>query len=58
MQKQVIIIIWKLAIPDSYQSVTNQFRVGKSADRVVVVQVCQAINTVIYPKVVAITQVP
>lgn len=33
---------------DSYWSVANQFRVGKSTVGMVVVQICQAVNAVIY----------
>ncbi|CAM2105534.1 unnamed protein product [Caretta caretta] len=44
VEKWVAIAIWKLATPDSYQSVTNQFGVGKSTTGIVLTQVCRTIN--------------
>lgn len=49
---------WRLAIPDSNWSVPNHFKVGKSSIGTAVVQVFQATNTAIYPRMVAVTQIP
>lgn len=54
VHKQMAIALRMLATPDSYHSVANQVRVEKSTVRAVVVQIFQAINTVIYPCVVTI----
>ncbi|KAG6934211.1 hypothetical protein G0U57_017617, partial [Chelydra serpentina] len=43
VQKRVAIALWKLATPDSYRSVANQFGVGKSTVGVAVMQVANAI---------------
>lgn len=58
VQKLVATAIWKLATPDSYRSLSNQFGVGKSAGWVVVAEICEVIGTVMYPKVMGITNVP
>ncbi|XP_050801902.1 uncharacterized protein LOC127047544 [Gopherus flavomarginatus] len=47
VEKRVAIAVWKLATPDSYQSVANQFGVGKSAVGIVLMQVCRAINRIL-----------
>ncbi|CAM4721907.1 unnamed protein product, partial [Lepidochelys kempii] len=47
VEKQVAIAIWKLATPDSYQLVANQFGVGKSTVGIVLMQVCRAINCIL-----------
>ncbi|CAM5160762.1 unnamed protein product, partial [Natator depressus] len=47
VEKQVAIAIWKLATPDSYRSVANQFGVAKSTVGVVLMQVCRAINRIL-----------
>ncbi|CAM4546422.1 unnamed protein product [Caretta caretta] len=44
VEKQVAIAIWKLANPDSYRLVANQFGVGKSTVGITLIQVCRAIN--------------
>ncbi|EMP36206.1 hypothetical protein UY3_06537 [Chelonia mydas] len=43
-EKQVVIALWKLAMPDCYQSVRNQFGVGKSTVGTAVIQVANAIS--------------
>lgn len=52
VQKQVAIVLWNLVTPDT-RSIANHFQVRKSTVRVMVVQVCKEINTVIYPCVTA-----
>ncbi|XP_065405419.1 uncharacterized protein LOC135972214 [Chrysemys picta bellii] len=54
VQKRVAIALWKLATPDSYRSVANQFGVGKSTVGVVVMQVAKAIVDVLLSKVVTL----
>lgn len=54
VQKQVATTIWKLATPDCYRSMANQFVVGKSTGAVEVVEVWEEIRTVVYPKVMGI----
>ncbi|CAM4573713.1 unnamed protein product [Caretta caretta] len=44
VEKQVAIALWKLAMPDRYRSVGNQFGVGKSTVGAAVLQVANAIN--------------
>ncbi|CAM5114222.1 unnamed protein product [Eretmochelys imbricata] len=44
VHKQVAIALWKLATPDSYRSVGNQFGVGKSTVGAAVMQVANAIT--------------
>ncbi|EMP25007.1 Pleckstrin like proteiny domain-containing family A member 5, partial [Chelonia mydas] len=44
VHKQMAIVLWKLAIPDSYWSVGNQFGVGKSIVGAIVIQVANAIT--------------
>ncbi|XP_065438119.1 uncharacterized protein LOC135981036 [Chrysemys picta bellii] len=47
VEKWVAIAIWKLATPDSYRSVANQFGVGKSTVGIMLMQVCKAINRIL-----------
>uniref|UniRef100_A0A8C4YQS5 Putative nuclease HARBI1 n=1 Tax=Gopherus evgoodei TaxID=1825980 RepID=A0A8C4YQS5_9SAUR len=47
VEKRVAIAIWKLATPDSYRSVGNQFGVGKSTIGIVLMQVCRDINRIL-----------
>ncbi|XP_065426829.1 uncharacterized protein LOC135976159 [Chrysemys picta bellii] len=47
VKKWEAIAIWKLATPDSYRSVANQFGVGKSIIGIVLMQVCRAINRIL-----------
>ncbi|KAG6928496.1 hypothetical protein G0U57_007993, partial [Chelydra serpentina] len=48
---------WKLATPDSYRSVANQFGVGKSTVGVAVMQVANAIVELLLSKVVTLGNV-
>uniref|UniRef100_A0A8C3T5Y6 DDE Tnp4 domain-containing protein n=1 Tax=Chelydra serpentina TaxID=8475 RepID=A0A8C3T5Y6_CHESE len=57
IQKRVAIALWKLATPDSYWSVANQFGVGKSTVGVAVMQVAHAIVDLLLPKVVTLGDV-
>ncbi|KAG6936501.1 hypothetical protein G0U57_012265, partial [Chelydra serpentina] len=54
IQKRVAIALWKLATPDSYRSVMNQFGVGKSTVGVAVMQVANAIVELLLSKVVTL----
>ncbi|KAG6930602.1 hypothetical protein G0U57_003483, partial [Chelydra serpentina] len=55
--KRVAIALWKLATPDSYRSVANQFGVGKSTMGVAVMQVAHAIVDLLLSKVVTLGDV-
>ncbi|CAM4559908.1 unnamed protein product [Lepidochelys kempii] len=57
VEKQVAIALWKLATPDSYQSVGNQFGVGKSTVGPAVVQVVNAITNLLLSRVVTLGNV-
>ncbi|KAG6938803.1 hypothetical protein G0U57_005265, partial [Chelydra serpentina] len=57
IQKRVAIALWKLATPDSYRSVANQFEVGKSTVGVAVMQVANAIVELLLSKVVTLGNV-
>ncbi|XP_065418090.1 uncharacterized protein LOC135974373 [Chrysemys picta bellii] len=57
VEKRVVIALWKLATPDSYQSVGNQFGVGKSTVRAAVMQVAKAITELLLRKVVTLGNV-
>ncbi|KAG6932907.1 hypothetical protein G0U57_020375, partial [Chelydra serpentina] len=57
IQKRVAIALWKLATPDSYRSVANQFGVGKSTVGVAVMQVAHAIVDLLLSKVVTLGDV-
>ncbi|XP_075759909.1 uncharacterized protein LOC142819121 [Pelodiscus sinensis] len=52
LEKWVTITIWKLATPDSYWSVCNQFGVGKSTVGALLMVVVRAINTVLLCRVI------
>ncbi|CAM5073167.1 unnamed protein product [Natator depressus] len=54
VEKQVAIALWKLATPDCYQSVGNQFVVRKSSVRSAVIQVARAINRLLLRRVVTL----
>ncbi|CAM4607227.1 unnamed protein product [Lepidochelys kempii] len=54
VEKQVAIALWKLAMPDSYRSVGNQFGVGTSTVGVAVMQVANAILELLLSKVVTL----
>ncbi|CAM4541073.1 unnamed protein product [Lepidochelys kempii] len=57
VEKQVAIALWKLAIPDCYQSVRNQFGVGKSTVGASVIQVARAVTDVLLSRVVTLGNV-
>uniref|UniRef100_A0A8C3FCP4 DDE Tnp4 domain-containing protein n=1 Tax=Chrysemys picta bellii TaxID=8478 RepID=A0A8C3FCP4_CHRPI len=52
VEKRVAIALWKLATPDSYRSVGNQFGVGKSTVGAAVMQVANAIKDLLISRVV------
>ncbi|CAM4559028.1 unnamed protein product [Lepidochelys olivacea] len=54
VEKQVAIALWKLASPDSYRSVGNQFGVGKSTVGAAVMQVANAIKNPLISRVVTL----
>ncbi|CAM5075757.1 unnamed protein product [Eretmochelys imbricata] len=54
VEKQVAIALWKLATPDSYCSVGNQFGVGKSTVGAAVMQVANAIKDLLISRVVTL----
>ncbi|CAM4570447.1 unnamed protein product [Caretta caretta] len=57
VEKQVAIALWKLATPDSYPSVRNQFGVGKSTVGAAVMQVATAIKHLLISRVVTLGNV-
>ncbi|CAM4566112.1 unnamed protein product [Caretta caretta] len=57
VHKQVAIALWKLATPDSYGSVGNQFGVGKSTVGAAVIQVANAITELLLSRVVTLRNV-
>ncbi|XP_050824312.1 uncharacterized protein LOC127058370 [Gopherus flavomarginatus] len=57
VEKQVAIALWKLATPDSYRSVGNQFGVSKSTVGAAVISVAKAITELLLPKVVTLGNV-
>ncbi|CAM4581506.1 unnamed protein product [Caretta caretta] len=57
VEKQVAIALWKLATPDSYWSVGNQFGVGKSTVGAAVMQVAHAIKDLLISRVVTLGNV-
>ncbi|XP_053901516.1 uncharacterized protein LOC128846444 [Malaclemys terrapin pileata] len=57
VEKRVAIALWKLATPDSYRSVGNQFGVGKSTVGVAVIQVANAIKDLLISRVVTLENV-
>ncbi|CAM5111148.1 unnamed protein product [Natator depressus] len=57
VEKQVAIALWKLAMPDSYWSVGNQFGVGKSTVGAAVMQVANAIKDLLLSRVVTLGNV-
>ncbi|XP_067388051.1 uncharacterized protein [Emydura macquarii macquarii] len=57
VEKRVAIALWKLATPDCYRSVGNQFGVGKSTVGTAVHQVCSAINRLLLRRVVTLGNV-
>ncbi|CAM5165364.1 unnamed protein product [Natator depressus] len=57
VHKQVAIALWKLAAPDSYWSVGNQFGVGKSTVGAAVMQIANAIKDPLISRVVSLGNV-
>ncbi|XP_074800238.1 uncharacterized protein LOC141982249 isoform X3 [Natator depressus] len=57
VEKRMAIALWKLATPDSYRSVGNQFGVGKSTVGVAVMQVAHAIKDLLISRVVTLGNV-
>ncbi|CAM4708147.1 unnamed protein product [Lepidochelys olivacea] len=57
VEKQVMIALWKLAKPDIYRSVGNQFGVGKSTVGAAVMQVANAIKDLLISRVVTLGNV-
>ncbi|XP_053892137.1 uncharacterized protein LOC128841270 [Malaclemys terrapin pileata] len=54
VEKRVAIALWKLATPDSYRSVGNQFGVGKSTVGAAVIQVARAMKDLVISRVVTL----
>ncbi|CAM5082008.1 unnamed protein product [Eretmochelys imbricata] len=54
VEKQVAIALWKLAMPDSYQSIWNHFGVGKSTVGAAVLHVANAIIDQLLSRVVTL----
>ncbi|KAM7134938.1 uncharacterized protein RBU57_017066 [Macrochelys suwanniensis] len=57
VEKRVAIALWKLATPDSYRSVGNQFGVCKSTMGAAVMQVANAITELLLSRVVTLGNV-
>uniref|UniRef100_A0A8C8SK72 DDE Tnp4 domain-containing protein n=1 Tax=Pelusios castaneus TaxID=367368 RepID=A0A8C8SK72_9SAUR len=57
VEKRVAIALWKLATPDCYRSVANQFGVGRSTVGVALSQVCRAINCLLLRRTVTLGNV-
>ncbi|CAM4412682.1 unnamed protein product [Lepidochelys kempii] len=57
VHKQVALALWKLATPDSYRSVGNQFGEGKSIVGAAVMQVANTIKDLLLSKVVTLGNV-
>ncbi|KAM7152503.1 uncharacterized protein RBU57_012649 [Macrochelys suwanniensis] len=57
VEKRLAIALWKLATPDSYRSVANQFEVGKSTVGAVVMQVAKVLTELLVPRVVSLGNV-
>ncbi|CAM5169330.1 unnamed protein product [Eretmochelys imbricata] len=57
VEKRVAIALWKLATPDSYRSVGNQFGVGKSTVGAAVMQVAHAIKDLLISRLVTLGNV-
>ncbi|CAM4685680.1 unnamed protein product [Lepidochelys kempii] len=57
VEKQVAIALWKLAMPNSYRSVGNQFGTGKSTVGAAVMQVANAIKDLLISRVVTLGNV-
>ncbi|CAM5160712.1 unnamed protein product [Eretmochelys imbricata] len=57
LEKNVAIALWKLATPDCYRSVANQFGVGKSTIGLMLMEVCRAINHILLRKTMTLGNV-
>ncbi|CAM4403783.1 unnamed protein product [Caretta caretta] len=57
VEKQVALALWKLAKPDCYRSVGNQFGVGKSTVGTAMIQIANAITDVLLSRVVTLGNV-
>ncbi|CAM5078063.1 unnamed protein product [Natator depressus] len=57
VEKQVAIALWKLATPDCYRSVRNQFAVGKSTVGTAVIEIASAITDGLLSRVVTLGNV-
>ncbi|CAM5074464.1 unnamed protein product [Natator depressus] len=57
VEKQVAIALWKLATPDCYRLVGNQFGMGKSTVGAAVIQVANAITDLLLTRVVTLGNV-
>ncbi|CAM4537432.1 unnamed protein product [Lepidochelys kempii] len=57
VHKRVAIALWKLAMPDSYRSVRNQFGVSKSTVGAAVIQVANAIIELLLSRLVTLGNV-
>ncbi|CAM5106686.1 unnamed protein product [Natator depressus] len=57
VEKQMAVALWKLAMPDCYQSVGNPFGVGKSTVGAAVIQVANAITDVLLSRAVTLGNV-
>ncbi|CAM4346601.1 unnamed protein product, partial [Caretta caretta] len=57
VEKQVAIALWKLATPDCYRSVGNQFGVGKSTVGTAVIQAANTIPDILLSEVVTLGNV-
>ncbi|XP_074832165.1 uncharacterized protein LOC142001129 [Carettochelys insculpta] len=54
VEKRVTIAVWKLATPDSYRSMGQQFGVGKATVRAVLMEVVRALNALLLKRVVRV----
>ncbi|XP_074839438.1 patatin-like phospholipase domain-containing protein 4 isoform X3 [Carettochelys insculpta] len=54
IEKRVAIAVWKLATPDSYRSVGQQFGVGKATVGAVLMEVVRALNALLLKRVVRV----
>ncbi|XP_074833917.1 uncharacterized protein LOC142002030 [Carettochelys insculpta] len=54
VEKRVAIAVWKLATPDSYRSVGQQFGVGKATVGAVLMEVVRALNALLLKRVIRV----
>ncbi|CAM4538889.1 unnamed protein product [Lepidochelys kempii] len=57
VEKRVAVAVWKLPTPDSYLSVANQIGAEKSTVGIVLMQVCRAINRILFRRTVTLGNV-